>query len=119
MQEFLSDSDEVSTSRPASSCLYLPVLSPESLSPLLKTQNYNGVSDVELRIAMPDKIALTVRVRKNATTDQVYQVSPHRPPWLWSLQMLSGGFHSFSASAPGCGDETGDGQRDIQLLCPV
>uniref|UniRef100_A0A1A7XI24 Sorting nexin-27 n=1 Tax=Iconisemion striatum TaxID=60296 RepID=A0A1A7XI24_9TELE len=45
MQEFLSDSDE----------------------------NYNGVSDVELRIAMPDKTTLTVRVRKNATTDQVYQ----------------------------------------------
>uniref|UniRef100_A0A674MAI6 Sorting nexin 27 n=1 Tax=Takifugu rubripes TaxID=31033 RepID=A0A674MAI6_TAKRU len=45
MQEFLSDSDE----------------------------NYNGVSDVELRIAMPDKTTLNVRVRKNATTDQVYQ----------------------------------------------
>uniref|UniRef100_H2M219 Sorting nexin-27 n=1 Tax=Oryzias latipes TaxID=8090 RepID=H2M219_ORYLA len=45
MQEFLSESDE----------------------------NYNGVSDVELRIAMPDKTTLTVRVRKNSTTDQVYQ----------------------------------------------
>uniref|UniRef100_A0A8C6PRF6 Sorting nexin-27 n=1 Tax=Nothobranchius furzeri TaxID=105023 RepID=A0A8C6PRF6_NOTFU len=45
MQEFLSDSDE----------------------------NYNGVSDVELRIAMPDKTTLTVRVCKNSTTDQVYQ----------------------------------------------
>ncbi|KAL6489348.1 hypothetical protein MHYP_G00030890 [Metynnis hypsauchen] len=45
MQEFLSESDE----------------------------NYNGVSDVELRIAMPDKTTVTVRVRKNCTTDQVYQ----------------------------------------------
>ncbi|KAG7267332.1 hypothetical protein CRUP_031719 [Coryphaenoides rupestris] len=45
MQEFLSDSDE----------------------------NYNGVSDVELRIAMPDKSTVTVRVRKNSTTDHVYQ----------------------------------------------
>uniref|UniRef100_A0A672FTQ2 Sorting nexin-27 n=1 Tax=Salarias fasciatus TaxID=181472 RepID=A0A672FTQ2_SALFA len=36
-------------------------------------ENYNGVSDVELRIAMPDKTTLTVRVRKNSTTDQVYQ----------------------------------------------
>ncbi|KAM4580727.1 sorting nexin-27b isoform 1-T1 [Odontesthes bonariensis] len=45
MQEFLSESDE----------------------------NYNGVSDVELRIAVPDKTTLTVRVRKNSTTDQVYQ----------------------------------------------
>ncbi|XP_037310542.1 sorting nexin-27b isoform X1 [Pungitius pungitius] len=45
MQEFLSESDE----------------------------NYNGVSDVELRIAMPDKTPLTVRVCKNSTTDQVYQ----------------------------------------------
>uniref|UniRef100_A0A3Q2R216 Sorting nexin 27 n=1 Tax=Fundulus heteroclitus TaxID=8078 RepID=A0A3Q2R216_FUNHE len=49
MQEFLSESDE----------------------------NYNGVSDVELRIAMPDKTTLTVRVRKNSTTDQVYQVNTH------------------------------------------
>uniref|UniRef100_A0A3P8UM56 Sorting nexin-27 n=1 Tax=Cynoglossus semilaevis TaxID=244447 RepID=A0A3P8UM56_CYNSE len=45
MQEFLSESDE----------------------------NYNGVTDVELRIAMPDKTTLTVRVCKNSTTDQVYQ----------------------------------------------
>ncbi|KAK7886418.1 hypothetical protein WMY93_026039 [Mugilogobius chulae] len=45
MQEFLSESDE----------------------------NSNGVSDVELRIAMPDKTTLAVRVRRNATTDQVYQ----------------------------------------------
>ncbi|XP_039608125.1 sorting nexin-27-like isoform X1 [Polypterus senegalus] len=44
MQEFLSESDE----------------------------NYNGVSDVELRIALPDKTTITVRV-KNSTTDQVYQ----------------------------------------------
>ncbi|CAB1351256.1 unnamed protein product [Coregonus sp. 'balchen'] len=46
MQEFLSESDE----------------------------NYNGVSDVELRIALPDKTTISVRVRKNSTTDQVYQV---------------------------------------------
>ncbi|CAL8256297.1 unnamed protein product [Boreogadus saida] len=45
MQEFLSDSDD----------------------------NYNGLSDVELRIAMPDKTTVTVRVRKNSTTDHVYQ----------------------------------------------
>lgn len=45
MQEFLSESDE----------------------------NYNGVSDVELRIALPDKTTISVRVRKNSTTDQVYQ----------------------------------------------
>ncbi|XP_072316768.1 sorting nexin-27b isoform X2 [Eucyclogobius newberryi] len=45
MQEFLSESDE----------------------------NSNGVSDVELRIATPDKATLTVRVRRNATTDQVYR----------------------------------------------
>ncbi|XP_029976476.1 sorting nexin-27a [Salarias fasciatus] len=45
MQEFLSESDE----------------------------NYNGVTDVELRIALPDKTTIAVRVRKNSTTDQVYQ----------------------------------------------
>ncbi|KAK6471394.1 sorting nexin-27-like isoform X1 [Huso huso] len=45
MQEFLSESDE----------------------------NYNGVSDVELRVALPDKSTVTVRVKKNSTTDQVYQ----------------------------------------------
>nr|XP_057940833.1 sorting nexin-27b isoform X2 [Doryrhamphus excisus] len=36
-------------------------------------ENYNGVWDVELRIAMPDKTTLTVRVHKNSTTDHVYQ----------------------------------------------
>ncbi|KAG9355332.1 hypothetical protein JZ751_000170, partial [Albula glossodonta] len=45
MQEFLSESDE----------------------------NYNGVSDVELRVALPDKTTVSVRLRKNSTTDQVYQ----------------------------------------------
>uniref|UniRef100_A0AAR2JMV9 Sorting nexin 27a n=1 Tax=Pygocentrus nattereri TaxID=42514 RepID=A0AAR2JMV9_PYGNA len=45
MQEFLSESDE----------------------------NYNGVTDVELRIALPDKTTISVKVRKNSTTDQVYQ----------------------------------------------
>uniref|UniRef100_A0A674PNL5 Sorting nexin 27a n=1 Tax=Takifugu rubripes TaxID=31033 RepID=A0A674PNL5_TAKRU len=45
IQEFLSESDE----------------------------NYNGVTDIELRIALPDKTAISVRVRKNSTTDQVYQ----------------------------------------------
>lgn len=116
MQEFLSDSDEVITSKHVPSCLCLPVVSPDNLSPLPTTQNYNGVSDVELRIAMPDKTTLNVRVRKNATTDQVYQVSPWSPQarrccrWFFTL---------VSASSPGCGDETGDGQRDLQLLCPV
>ncbi|XP_035386739.1 sorting nexin-27b isoform X4 [Electrophorus electricus] len=50
MQDFLSESDELQL-------------------------NYNGVSDVELRIAMPDKATITVRVRKNCTTDQVYQAA--------------------------------------------
>ncbi|CAG10826.1 unnamed protein product, partial [Tetraodon nigroviridis] len=45
IQEFLSESDE----------------------------NYNGVTDIELRIALPDKTTISVRVRKNSTTDQVYQ----------------------------------------------
>ncbi|XP_041037652.1 sorting nexin-27-like isoform X1 [Carcharodon carcharias] len=45
VQEFLSESDE----------------------------NLNGVSDVELRIAFPDKTTVTVKVKKNSTTDQVYQ----------------------------------------------
>ncbi|NXY12242.1 SNX27 protein, partial [Pteruthius melanotis] len=45
VQEFLSESDE----------------------------NYNGVSDVELRVALPDGGTVTVRVKKNSTTDQVYQ----------------------------------------------
>ncbi|XP_030645452.1 sorting nexin-27-like [Chanos chanos] len=45
MQEFLSESDE----------------------------SYTGVTDAELGIALPDKTAVSVRVRKNSTTDQVYQ----------------------------------------------
>uniref|UniRef100_A0A8C6VJV2 Sorting nexin 27 n=1 Tax=Naja naja TaxID=35670 RepID=A0A8C6VJV2_NAJNA len=48
MQEFLSESDE----------------------------NFNGVSDVELRVALPDITTVTVRVKKNSTTDQVYQPPP-------------------------------------------
>uniref|UniRef100_U3JXG7 Uncharacterized protein n=1 Tax=Ficedula albicollis TaxID=59894 RepID=U3JXG7_FICAL len=36
-------------------------------------KNYNGVSDVELRVALPDVTTVTVRVKKNSTTDQVYQ----------------------------------------------
>lgn len=32
------------------------------------------MSDVELRVALPDGTAVTVRVKKNSTTDQVYQV---------------------------------------------
>ncbi|XP_051992062.1 sorting nexin-27-like [Xyrauchen texanus] len=36
-------------------------------------ENHNGVTDVELRIALPDKTTVSVRVRKNSTTDQVYQ----------------------------------------------
>ncbi|XP_077928559.1 sorting nexin-27 isoform X2 [Halichoerus grypus] len=38
-----------------------------------KFVNYNGVSDVELRVALPDGTTVTVRVKKNSTTDQVYQ----------------------------------------------
>ncbi|XP_072702768.1 sorting nexin-27 isoform X4 [Ciconia boyciana] len=38
-----------------------------------KFVNYNGVSDVELRVALPDITTVTVRVKKNSTTDQVYQ----------------------------------------------
>lgn len=49
-------------------------LSPSPPSTSSLSQNYNGVSDVELRIAMPDKTTVTVRVQKNCTTDQVYQV---------------------------------------------
>lgn len=41
---------------------------------MLLFQNYNGVTDIELRIALPDKTTISVRVRKNSTTDQVYQV---------------------------------------------
>lgn len=37
-------------------------------------KNHNGITDVELRIALPDKTTASVRVRKNSTTDQVYQV---------------------------------------------
>ena len=44
---------------------------------LVWVQNYNGVSDVELRIALPDKTTISVRIRKNSTTDQVYQVVSH------------------------------------------
>ncbi|KAK2887538.1 hypothetical protein QQF64_013279 [Cirrhinus molitorella] len=36
-------------------------------------ENHNGITDVELRIALPDKTTASVRVRKNSTTDQVYQ----------------------------------------------
>ncbi|XP_052351243.1 sorting nexin-27-like isoform X3 [Oncorhynchus keta] len=65
----------------------------EVMQEFLSDENYNGVSDVELRIAMPDKTTVTVRVRKNCTTDQVYQdhqatpshrvprsIGPHRVP---------------------------------------
>lgn len=45
-------------------------------------QNYNGVTDVELRIALPDKTTISVRVRKNSTTDQVYQVKKTNSYWL-------------------------------------
>uniref|UniRef100_A0A8C6VHT2 Sorting nexin-27 n=1 Tax=Naja naja TaxID=35670 RepID=A0A8C6VHT2_NAJNA len=58
MQEFLSESDE----------------------------NFNGVSDVELRVALPDITTVTVRVKKNSTTDQVYQVGGDPPGvggWGW------------------------------------
>lgn len=80
-----------------------------------------------------DNPELQRRIRCGAENSHARQDRTHRPssqkrhnrPGLSGkyrpllLQMLSGGFQSFSASAPGCGDETGDGQRDIQLLCPV
>lgn len=50
-------------------------------------QNYNGVTDVELRIALPDKTTISVRVRKNSTTDQVYQVRTH-DIWVEALTQL-------------------------------
>uniref|UniRef100_A0A8C5RLU9 Sorting nexin 27 n=1 Tax=Laticauda laticaudata TaxID=8630 RepID=A0A8C5RLU9_LATLA len=52
------------------------------LGGLWRGRNFNGVSDVELRVALPDITTVTVRVKKNSTTDQVYQVggSPPRPP---------------------------------------
>lgn len=43
---------------------------------------------MELRIAMPDKTTLTVRVRKNSTTDQVYQVNMHRNCYYHDLIMV-------------------------------
>ncbi|XP_060676543.1 sorting nexin-27-like isoform X2 [Hemiscyllium ocellatum] len=36
-------------------------------------ENFNGMSDVELRVAFPDKTTVTVKVKRNSTTDQVYQ----------------------------------------------
>lgn len=74
MQEFLSESDEVITQLSMFSLL-MPVTHLTVCVSLHMTKNYNGMSDVELRIAMPDKTTLTVRVRKNSTTDQVYQVN--------------------------------------------
>ena len=63
----------------------------------VSVQNYNGVTDVELRIALPDKTTISVRVRKNSTTDQVYQVRPHNSCWDDTLkQMYCTGF-PFSA----------------------
>lgn len=43
---------------------------------------------MELRIAMPDKTTLTVRVRKNSTTDQVYQVTSYDPTLRLSIGVL-------------------------------
>ncbi|XP_050843871.1 sorting nexin-27-like, partial [Serinus canaria] len=68
MQEFLSESDE----------------------------NYNGVSDVELRVALPDVTTVTVRVKKNSTTDQVYQVSPFPP----GIALPTGNFHPLNSIFP-------------------
>lgn len=88
-------------------------------------QNYNGVSDVELRIAMPDKTTLTVRVRKNSTTDQVYQVNITLSCSVltiltWTCLFLTQSFCMYlSCSHSGCGHETRDGQCHSQLLCFV
>uniref|UniRef100_A0A4W5JIX5 Sorting nexin 27 n=1 Tax=Hucho hucho TaxID=62062 RepID=A0A4W5JIX5_9TELE len=60
-----------------------------------ESENYNGVSDVELRIAMPDKTTATVRVRKNCTTDQVYQTQVSDP-----LNVLS--FPQYLSMLRGC-----------------
>ena len=51
-------------------------------------QNYNGVSDVELRVALPDITTVTVRVKKNSTTDQVYQVSHFFFCLDWKINMI-------------------------------
>lgn len=56
-------------------------------------QNYNGVTDVELRIALPDKTTISVRVRKNSTTDQVYQVKTH-DTWVDAVIQLYHRFYS-------------------------
>lgn len=79
MQEFLSESDEVSRKVDIYALIYVFYRLPAAHLSFSSAKNYNGVSDVELRIAMPDKTTLTVRVRKNSTTDQVYQVkNTHR-----------------------------------------
>ena len=41
----------------------------------------NTVSDVELKVLLPDRNVVTVTVRKNSTTDQVFDVSTTR---FWS-----------------------------------
>lgn len=98
MQEFLSDSDEVSTKR-ASSCLYLPVLSPESVS-------------------SADNPELQRRVRCGAENSHARQDCTHRPssqkchhgpglsgkhpppPWPWSRQGCRCSQVGFSLSLP-------------------
>lgn len=129
MQEFLSESDEVKKSNQNMFLRFSACDSLHCLSFLFMTQNYNGVSDVELRIAMPDKTTLTVRVRKNSTTDQVYQVNTHihRPVYknncskfsvlLAMFQMLTLLFHPLFL--PGCGYEAWDGQCNSKLLRSV
>jgi len=38
-------------------------------------ENTNTVNDVELKVLLPDRSVVTVTVRKNSTTDQVFDVS--------------------------------------------
>lgn len=85
MQEFLSESDEVNRKVHIYALISTFYCVPATHLSFSFAKNYNGVSDVELRIAMPDKTTLTVRVRKNSTTDQVYQVETHTAVQLFSL----------------------------------
>lgn len=55
------------------------------------------MSDVELRVALPDGTTATVRVKKNSTTDQVYQVKQTSASGLdivW-LRAEEGGLNEF------------------------
>lgn len=72
---------------------------------------------------MPDKSTLTVRVRKNSTTDQVYQVTSSavqvRPLMFQTWRTIFEPSFPCLPSSSGGGDEAGDGQRDSELFRPV